>query len=99
MIKVSKRTKRWNKNFLLHKMRRIRWLKERERKAAVQLNVIDGKISYDSHPVQTSSMFDYEVDYMNQFHKENDQALIWVKKTQYKCERRKIILKKALTNQ
>ena len=92
MIQVSKRTKHWKNNVRLQKMRLIRWLMERERKAAVQLNIIDGKISYNSHPVQTSSMFDYEMDYMNQFHKENNQALIWIKRTQYKCERRKIIL-------
>ena len=92
MRKINAHTKRWNKNFLLHSMRRIRWEKRRHRQAVAQLNVVDGEIDYNSPPLQASSMFDYEMDYMNQFHKENNQPLIWVTQIQYRCEKRKIKL-------
>ena len=98
MRKINAHTKRWNKNFLLHSMRRIRWEKSRHPKAVVQLNVICGEVCYDTPPLQSSDMFDYEVDYMNQFHKENNQSLIWVTQIQYKCEKRKKMLKKTLTD-
>ena len=63
-----------------------------ERHPSVQLEIIEGEIQYNSEPIQTDEMRFNEVDYMNEFHKENNQSLIWVRDTEYKCEKRKILL-------
>ena len=83
---------RQKKHFFLHTLRRINWFKKRERHSVVQLEIIEGQIQYNCEPIQTDDMRPDEVLYINIFHKENNQSLIWVRETQYKCEKRKILL-------
>ena len=90
MFKKSKSWTRQKKWF--HKLHRIRWWKIRERFPVVQLEIIEGQIQYNSEPIQTGEFRFNELDYMNEFHEENNQSLIWIRETQYKCEKRKILL-------
>ena len=54
----------------------------------VQLNLIEGKTSYSSDTILSSEMRLDEIEYVNKFHKENDQPLIWVKESEYKVKKR-----------
>lgn len=54
----------------------------------VQLNLIEGKTSYSSDTISSSEMRLDEIEYVNEFHKENDQPLIWVKESDYKVKKR-----------
>ena len=88
----SKSWGRHKKNFFLHTLPRIDWWKKRERHPVVQLETIEGQIQYNPDPLQAADMRADEVDFMNNFHESNDQSLIWVRETKYKCEKRKILL-------
>ena len=92
MFKKSNSWSRRKKNFLLHKLARINWYKKRRRQQVVQLKIIEGQIQYNSDPLQSDEMRDDEILYINIFHKENHQSLIWVKEREHKCEKRKILL-------
>tara|TARA_R110002110_G_scaffold73838_3_gene195665 strand:- start:1280 stop:1543 length:264 start_codon:yes stop_codon:yes gene_type:complete len=82
------------KNFLLHTLPKLRKQKARRFLPFVQLDLIEDKISYSKDVIQSATFRDYEVDYLNEFHKENNQPLIWIKESLYKAE----IRKKRLTN-
>ena len=82
------------KNFLLHKLSKIRRRKCLKSYSYVQLELIEDKICYDKDIIQSDTFRDFEVDYLNDFHKENNQPLIWIKESLYKAE----IRKKRLTN-
>jgi hypothetical protein len=82
------------KNFLLHKLPKIRRRKCLKFYPYVQLELIEGEICYDKNIVQAQTFRDFEIDYLNDFHKENNQSLIWIKESLYKAE----IRKKRLTN-
>jgi len=85
---------RYTKNFLLHKLSKIRKRKCLKFRPYVQLDLIEGKISYDKGVVQSETFRDFEIDYLNEFHKENNQPLIWIEESLYKVEMRKRILDK-----
>lgn len=82
------------KNFLLHTLPKLRKQKARSFLPFVQLELIEDKICYDKDVVQSDTFRDFEVEYLNDFHKENNQPLIWIKESLYKAE----IRKKRLTN-
>ena len=82
------------KNFLLHKLSKIRRRKCLKSYSYVQLELIEDKICYDKDIIQSDTFRDFEIDYLNDFHKENNQPLIWIKESLYKAG----IRKKRLTN-
>ena len=77
------------KNFLLHKLSKIRRRKCLESYSYVQLELIEDKICYDKDIIQSDTFRDFEIEYLNDFHKENNQPLIWIKESLYKAEIRK----------
>jgi hypothetical protein len=79
---------RWKKNFLLHKSPKFSKMREWRFFPVVQLNLIEGKTSYSSDTISSSEMRLDEIEYVNEFHKENDQPLIWVKESDYKVKKR-----------
>ena len=82
------------KNFLLHKLSKIRRRKCLKSYFYVQLELIEDEICYDKGMIQSQTFRDFEIEYLNDFHKENNQPLIWIKESLYKAE----IRKKRLTN-
>ena len=79
---------RWKKNFLLHKSPKFSKRKGWRIFPVVQLNLIEGETSYSSDPIVSSEMRLDEIEYINNFHKENNQPLTWVKESDYKAEKR-----------
>lgn len=88
MLPKSKSNFRRKKNFLLHTLPKLRRSKEWRRFPVVQLNLIEGKIDYSSDAHSSQAMRVDEIEYINIFHKTNDQPLIWVKESEYKVKKR-----------
>lgn len=88
MTPKSKSHFRRRKNFLLHKAPKLRRFKEWRRLPVVQLNLIENEVDYSSNPIASEEMRSDELEYINIFHKTNDQPLIWIKESEYKVKKR-----------
>ena len=88
MLPKSKSNFRRKKNFLLHTLPKLRRSKEWRRFPVVQLNLIEGKIDYSSDAHSSQAMRVDEIEYINIFHKTNDQPLILGKRIRVQSKKK-----------
>lgn len=54
----------------------------------VQVPLVDGKACVEQSPIISTDMREDELEYMNEFHRINNQSLVWIKESEYKTKKR-----------